>query len=570
MADLARIKRNVAKMAAQNAPVSDIDGYIASEGVTVDDVRNFRPGVQTLTGGATPGAGQASFDAGLAALQNPMRSALPGQAGDVQDTSRAAQSGMMQGMTLGFGDELMAGLMTPIEAGIDLAQGKGLDIGRSYNQALQKNRGTDAQSAALNPGANLTGEIGGAFLNPLARLSMAGKAKGVGVPLIAGAEGAAQGAAYGFGKGETMDERLQGAATGAMWGAPIGAVAPAIGSAVAKKFAGGQQRTLTNKAIKGAPNAADFKAEASAAFQAADSSGVTIDTPKFGQFVNRLVQNAKMKRINPDLDTNSVAAFKSLIQALDDVQKNGGALTISDMHTLRQIAQDAAQKAGKGRDYTFANDIVKGIDDFITQPGVAQLPKNRIGNSAPANQAANDLLKAISMWSRSKKVAKIELAIQNAELAASGLENGLRNEFRKLLKSERHLFTKAEQQAMEDVVKGNSVSNLTKLIGKFGFGTGPAGNMLGGLGGFAAGSAFLPGGPIAALAGTAAATGARKLSEVLTNRAAQRAAKVVATPNVPAFQPQALPPSLTGGMIGASENIRRKKRPVDITIYGGA
>lgn len=41
MADLARIKRNVRKMAAQNAPEEDIDGYIASEGVTIEDVRNF-------------------------------------------------------------------------------------------------------------------------------------------------------------------------------------------------------------------------------------------------------------------------------------------------------------------------------------------------------------------------------------------------------------------------------------------------------------------------------------------------------------------------------------------------
>lgn len=41
MADLAKIKSNVAKMISMNAPESDIDGYIASEGVTVDDVRDF-------------------------------------------------------------------------------------------------------------------------------------------------------------------------------------------------------------------------------------------------------------------------------------------------------------------------------------------------------------------------------------------------------------------------------------------------------------------------------------------------------------------------------------------------
>ena len=46
MADLDRIKRNVAKMAQMNAPESDIDGYIASEGVTIEQVRNHKIGSQ--------------------------------------------------------------------------------------------------------------------------------------------------------------------------------------------------------------------------------------------------------------------------------------------------------------------------------------------------------------------------------------------------------------------------------------------------------------------------------------------------------------------------------------------
>jgi hypothetical protein len=44
MADLDRIKRNVAKMAEQGAPESDIDGYIAAEGVTLDQIRAHKPG----------------------------------------------------------------------------------------------------------------------------------------------------------------------------------------------------------------------------------------------------------------------------------------------------------------------------------------------------------------------------------------------------------------------------------------------------------------------------------------------------------------------------------------------
>lgn len=41
--DISRIKRNVSKMATQGAPVEDIDGYIASEGVTVEQVKAHKP-----------------------------------------------------------------------------------------------------------------------------------------------------------------------------------------------------------------------------------------------------------------------------------------------------------------------------------------------------------------------------------------------------------------------------------------------------------------------------------------------------------------------------------------------
>src|SRR3990167_904408 len=42
MADLGKIKGNVSKMVQMNAPESDIDSYIQAEGVTLDDVKNYR------------------------------------------------------------------------------------------------------------------------------------------------------------------------------------------------------------------------------------------------------------------------------------------------------------------------------------------------------------------------------------------------------------------------------------------------------------------------------------------------------------------------------------------------
>ncbi len=42
MTDLAKIKRNVTKMAGMGAPESDIDSYISSQGVTIEQVRSFK------------------------------------------------------------------------------------------------------------------------------------------------------------------------------------------------------------------------------------------------------------------------------------------------------------------------------------------------------------------------------------------------------------------------------------------------------------------------------------------------------------------------------------------------
>jgi hypothetical protein len=46
MPDIGKIKRNVAKMVGQNAPESDIDSYIKSEGTSIDEIKNFKEGVQ--------------------------------------------------------------------------------------------------------------------------------------------------------------------------------------------------------------------------------------------------------------------------------------------------------------------------------------------------------------------------------------------------------------------------------------------------------------------------------------------------------------------------------------------
>lgn len=450
---------------------------------------------------------------GFAAPEPKAFQPAPDPVGGFNEFSNAVQSGFNQGLTFGFGDELYAGVAAPVAAAGSWLGGGEFDLGKAFNEQLDLTRKVNAERSGANPIASAAGEVTGAIVNPLSRIS--------GGPLKSAATGAGLGAAYGFGTGETMDERLSGAGLGALGGGVVGAVAPAVAKGVGNALTRGAQRRATNAAIAGAPAAADLKQTASQMFRSVDNAGVTIDTNKFARFVQDQVRWAKSKRINPNLDPKATGAYETLIQALDDVQKNGGALTLSDMHTLRQIAQKAAVSS-EGRDAMFAGHIVDEIDNFITQPGVAVLPTNRIGNAA---NAPNELLKAISTWGRAKRVSIVEEAIYKAQNAGN-YENGLRVQFRQILNNQtkRKLFTQAEIQAMEDVVRGNTVSNAAKLLGMFGFNFGKGThNIVGGSIG------LLMGQPILTLLGT----GARKVSEKMTERAAQRAAQVVATPNVP-------------------------------------
>jgi hypothetical protein len=494
------------------------------------------------------GVAQAPHAPAMPAPPNPASSGLPGVFGQLQNTARAAQSGAMQGMTLGWGDEINAGLMTPIEMGIDAFQGKGFDPGRSFNQALQKNRALDQGNAALNPAANLTGELAGGVLTA---------GKGIGL-----AKDALLGAAYGAGSANgDLQDRAWGAATGGIAGGVMGKVIPAVFKTGGKVVENALQKRATNAAIKAAPDAADLKAVSRAMFQAVDNSGVTADTSKLSSTVMNLVQQVKRERINPTLDPKSHAAYEEVIGALGDAQASGNPLTVSDIHTLRQIAQRAAVSS-EGRDAMFANRLVDALDHFVTQPGSLRLPPNRLG-AAPSTAAGNELLKAISTWGRARRTSLIEEAIAKAQNYPSGLESGLRAQFKSLLNNDRtrHLFTATEREAMQRVVGGTLSVKALRTLGLFkGFGGAGIGSIFG--------TAFGPmGTAIGGALGGAAGVAGRKITERSTEQAAQRAGRVVATPNIPQITLNNPLAKLSGAPF-AMPIIDQTRQPLRITIRG--
>jgi hypothetical protein len=155
----------------------------------------------------------------------------------------AGKLGIQQGITLGFGDELMAGLMVPAEVikgaitGED--SGKGFDrISDAYGRNLARERGKLEAAREQHPIVTGVSEAAGGMATggALAKGGVTLMRAGQSLPkmIFAGAgEGAGYGLVSGFGAGEgDAGKRIEDAALGARNGAIIGGAVPLIARGV--------------------------------------------------------------------------------------------------------------------------------------------------------------------------------------------------------------------------------------------------------------------------------------------------------------------------------------------------
>jgi hypothetical protein len=165
---LARIKGNVAKMVAQGAPESDIDGYIASEGVTLDAVRNFKM-PQHFDLGQAPGDDPSKLPAGY----DP-------QTGHVTQGTHlgAGLGGIVEGVPI-VGGPLKEGAMMAANA---MAGGDA--------KSLQQMESRTAQEADDHRLASLAGNVTGAVAGTLPAMAAAPEAFGLGAAPLAARMGA--------------------------------------------------------------------------------------------------------------------------------------------------------------------------------------------------------------------------------------------------------------------------------------------------------------------------------------------------------------------------------------------
>lgn len=452
------------------------------------------------------------------------------------------------GLTLGLNDEAAG-----VAAGL-VGLTKGRDFGQTFNNASDLERARQKYGAQKEGILGGVAQIGGSLLS--GRPDVAG-AKVVGMipqAIEAGKASILPGFIQGFANNDgDLAERTRSGLIGGTIGAVVGGTVGAAGAKLGEKATGMAQSIANGNALKNAPVLEDVRAAATNLFNSSKASGMAFTPKKFMDFAANLVTKAKGKSIDPDLDGEALLIYRRMAELAQKGNQSGKGVTLAELHNLRQKAQDVALTAEKNRTKAFAQDVVDGLDELLTNPKATDV----IGGP----KAASDLLEGISLWNKAKKMSLIEEVITKAQYQKSGVENGLRLGFLGLLRNPktRKLFTEAEIAELERVAHGTAGANILNLIGKFGFsksGNG-LGGFLGGVGAFAASG----GNPFVTGAAALGATAARKGAEKLTQSAAERAVKAVAAANLPTVAPVLLPPGVapalvTGGQSYGQNNLR--------------
>jgi hypothetical protein len=542
-ADLARIKRNVAKMASQNAPEADIDGYIASEGVTVEDVRNFKAQ-------PAPGMDAAGFAQHLATGEQSsnIERAKPRQPGPM-DFLTQGMSGLNEGIAMGLG------------APVDLAT-----------------LGINAATTGVNA---LTGGSIPQITNP-----------------IGGSQRIREGLLAPTIQPETNDPMLQGvrrvSQEAGAWAVPGGGLAartarplqtavrelPSVlgsgaGAAIAQtampgnpiaEFIGQMGGGLTPSALAHAarrppapPSVDQLRTEKNAAYNQTQNLGVAYNPQSYDNLLANIVGAARADQISPERH----AAAYSFIR--DMAGRRGQPVSLTELDQVRQMVRRDLITPSYGNpsaaaDAHFGNLILEEIDDFIGSARPADLI------SGNASEAANAIIMARSANTRYRKAEMIEEAITKAqrrtESTGSGgnINNALRQNIRAILDNpkKRRSFNAQELRSMEELVRQGRTENFLRLVGKLS----PSGNgLMAALG--IGGTMINPAIGLASLAGA----GAKALADRGTvNRATQLQNQVARGAPMPR-PPMPLPPAALAYAQGANQ---LENKPLEIVIRGGA
>lgn len=329
------------------------------------------------------------------------------------------------------------------------------------------------------------------------------------LPEATGAALAGAGSEVGAEVGEFVAGK-EGRQIGRLAGGILAPIGGALAKESAKLLISGSAKKLLNEA---APTIEGLKNAARGVFKEIDDLGVTINSSSTARLSGQLGQLVRKQGFNPTIHPKVNAALKEFEAIAGQPQ------SLTQVDVLRKVA-NAAAKSTEPDEARLGNMLTNKIDDFLDTAGRNELTGTTKNIGAKYRDARQ-------LWRRAKKSEQIEEAFGKAQLQATGFENGIRTQFRAILNNKKKArgFTPDELSAMRQVVKGGSLENTAKMIGRFGFSEGQASNMLMGSLGVAGGAAV--GGPAGAVAVPIIGQISRNLAAKLTRKGAEGADLIV-------------------------------------------
>lgn len=385
-------------------------------------------------------------------------------------------AGMQQGLTLGFGDELMAGALTPFEMIRGQLAGQPVGMGDAYERLLAQERGQLQQARARTPTGAMAGEVVGATATGGAAGRLGARVmpgiEYTGMSALRGArptmasmagrgalEGTAYGGIYGFGTGEEgvaqrMNSALQGGIFGGAFGGAVGGAARGLDKA-------------WNKLMRKRPDAIASSKQidelATASYERASNAGV-IYKPRF---TDSFLRRANMLLVDAGYRPELQPRIQTLLNVLE--QEGGQNITLRGVHTWRQMIGNIAGSPDRA-ERRLGVLLKQELDKLIDNPPAESVLLGRGREGAQFLREANEL------YTRARKVEDFERLINRAEISAARAENKrpfdaiFRSELTTFLKNPRNLraYSEAEMDALKAVAKGPATtSTLEKISAAF-------------------------------------------------------------------------------------------------------
>jgi hypothetical protein len=237
-------------------------------------------------------------------------------------------------------------------------------------------------------------------------------------------------------------------------GNPLAALAAGVGTGAA---AGVRPRRF-----EGVPTAEELANQAKLQYQRAADAGVVVKLESVQTLSKNLAQQAKALGYDPDLHPGVRAVLRRL------GEEGSTAKTIEDLEVLRRVVRAPASDYANKDQQRIATQLIKKFDDYVNQLGANDI------SAGNAPEAISALKNARQLYARNIKSDIIEDIVNKADLSStqysqSGMENAIRVQFRALAKNKTKMaqFSKEEQDQIRKIVKGDTLQNTLRFVGKF-------------------------------------------------------------------------------------------------------